>query len=67
MNDTRSQYTGKITSEHPSQKITSTTKSNITSKSELDVSSEFKDKAEERAAFLTTAKRNAANMFAKYL
>lgn len=67
MNEIRSQYTGKITSEHPSQKIMSTTKSNITSKAELDVRSEFKDKEEERTAFLTTAKRNAGIMFAKYL
>ena len=67
MNEIRSQYNGKITSEHPSQKITSTTKSDFTSKADLDVRSEFKDKEEERAAFLTTAKRNAAIMFAKYL
>lgn len=67
MNEIRSQYTGKITSEHPLQKITSTTKSDIASKADLDVRSEFKNKEEERAAFLTTAKRNAGIMFAKYL
>lgn len=67
MNEIKSQYTGKITSEHPSLKINSTTKSDITSKAELEAKSEFKDKEEERAAFLTTAKRNAAIMFAKHL
>ena len=67
MNEMRSQYTGKITSEHPSRKMTSTTKSDFTSKADLDIRSEFKDKEEERTAFLTTSKRNAAVMFAKYL
>ncbi len=67
MNEIKSQYAGKITSEHPAQKITSTTKSTIISKADLDARSEFKDKEEERAAFLTTAKRNAGIMFAKYL
>lgn len=67
MNEIRSQYKGKITSEHSSQKITGGTKSNLTSKADLDARSEFKDKEEERTTFLTTAKRNAAIMFAKYL
>jgi len=37
------------------------------SKAGINARSEFRDEAEERAAFLTTAKRNAAIMFAKYL
>ena len=65
MNDVKSQYTGKVTSVHESSKVTSTTKSEITSIVEQDTRSEFKNKEEEKAAFLATARRNAAIMFAK--
>ena len=67
MDEKKSQYTGKITSAHPSPKITSTTNSTFVSKAGIDARSDFRDRAEERAAFLTTAKRNAAILFAKYL
>ena len=67
MNDIKSLYSGKITSEHPSQGITSITSSDIESQTDLNVRSEFKDRDEERAAFLATAKRNAGIMFTKYL
>lgn len=67
MNEKKSLYTGKITSAHSSPTITSTTNSKIMSKAGISARSEFRDEAEERAAFLTTAKRNAAIMFAKYL
>ena len=67
MKEMKSQYTGNITSQHASSKITSTTNSDITSKYESATYSEFKNKEEEKAAFLATAKRNAARMFAKHL
>ena len=65
MNDVKSQYTGKVPSVHDYSKVTSTTKSEITSIVEQDARSEFKNKEEEKAAFLATARRNAAIMFAK--
>jgi hypothetical protein len=67
MNDIKSQYDGKITSEHSSPEITSITKSAIESKVDLNIQSEFENKEEEKAAFLATARRNASLMFAKHL
>lgn len=66
MGNINSQYKGKIMSEHHVSDITSITKSDIQSKSNIKVTSDA-DAAVEREAFLTTAKRNAAIMFAKYL
>ena len=66
MNKINSQYKGKVASEHQTAKIKSSTVSHVVSKSNLHVSSDIEE-ARERAAFLTTAKRNASIMFAKYL
>ena len=67
MNEIKSQYDGKITSEHSSPEITSMTKSTITSKVDLDIRSEFRNKEEEKAAFLATARRNASLLVAKHM
>ena len=67
MNEIKSQYDGKITSEHSSPEITSMTTSAITSKTDLDIRSEFKNKEEEKAAFLATARRNASLLVAKHM
>ena len=67
MNEIKSQYDGKITSEHSSPEITSMTTSAITSKTDLDIRSEFRNKEEEKAAFLATARRNASLLVAKHM
>ena len=66
MNEIKSIYRGKFTSETTKTKITSKTTSDIQSKSCIKVDSDI-EAATERAAFLATAKRNASVMFSKYL
>ena len=66
MNNIKSLYNGKITSEHQTAEITSKTPSDFVSKTELNVYSDIEESTE-REAFLATAKRNAALMFSKYL
>lgn len=66
MSNINSQYKGKLVSMHEGSKMTSTTVSDLKSKTDLHVISDA-EAAAERAAFLTTAKRNASIMFAKYL
>lgn len=66
MSNIDSLYKGKIVSEHNPLKVTSKTDSHVQSKTDLNIVSDA-EVAAERAAFLTTAKRNASIMFAKYL
>lgn len=66
MDNINSQYKGEIISEHHASGIASITKPDIQSKSNINVISDA-DADVEREAFLTTAKHNAAIMFAKYL
>lgn len=66
MSKVTSQYKGKIVSEYHATKITSTSASQVESKTKFHVSSDV-EAAAERAAFLTTTKRNTSTMFAKYL
>lgn len=60
-----SKYQGKMES-RSSYKMMSKTENKVVSKTALCVDSDM-DAATERAAFLMTAKHNAAKMFAKYL
>lgn len=66
MSNIESKNPSHITSTASSTTIESKTKSNVTSKTDLHIESEL-DAATERAAFLTTAKRNASVIFSKYL
>ena len=66
MSNIKSKYEDKVTSETKATTITSENKSDITSKTEMHIDSNI-DAATERAAFLTTANRNAAIMFSKDL
>ena len=66
MSKVTSQYKGKIVSEHHATKLMSVSTSHVESKTKHHVTSDA-EAAAERAAFLTTAKRNASIMFAKYL
>ena len=66
MSNIKSKYEGKVTSGTKATTITSENKSDITSKTEMHIDPNI-DAATERAAFLTTAKRNAAIMFSKDL
>lgn len=66
MSNIKSQYKGGVISECKATDIKSTTQSDVQSKTNVKVVSDI-EAAKEREAFLTTAKRNAAIMFAKYL
>ena len=66
MGNIDSLYKGKIVSEHTPSKVTSKTGSHVQLRTDLNILSDA-EAAAEKAAFLTTAKRNASIMFAKYL